>query len=152
MIEKKIRLVHPQWHTLLLLLQLKTLPIESVVAVAVKCSKRQEHQTATNDENKSRSDDWMSALWPSEVNAKAGKAITEFAMCTAARKRSDSTTIKSIVVAWLDMLNLKADDSNLDIEVEKFVSLDEHSTLSYTIGHRLVKKVHKNIHTCFPLL
>lgn len=84
---------------------------------------------------------WISSLWSPEAKAKAGKVMIEFAMCFAARKRMSDSIIKKIVSGWLSMLNLEANDSTLDIEVEKFVSLDEHSMLSYIIGHRLIGKV-----------
>ena len=71
-------------------------------------------------------------------------------MCAAARKRLDTSETKKIVTTWLTMLDLEANDSNLDVEVEKFVALDEHSTLSYIIGHRLVGKVTNA--SAFPLL
>ena len=88
---------------------------------------------------------WISFLWNDKVNAKAGKAMAEFAMCAAARKRLEQSQIKKIVVAWLGVLKLDADfdvnDSALDLEVEKFVALDDHSMLSYIIGHKLIKEV-----------
>ena len=85
---------------------------------------------------------WISSLWSLEASEKADKAMMEFAMCVAARKRMKSDTIiKKIVSGWLSMLNLKHNDSALDIEVKKFVKLDEHSMLSYIIGHRLIGKV-----------
>lgn len=71
--------------------------------------------------------------------------MAEFAMCAAARKRLDQSQIKKIVVAWLGILKLEPDhnvnDSVLDMEVEKFVALDDHSMLSYIIGHKLIKEV-----------
>ena len=71
--------------------------------------------------------------------------MAEFAMCAAARKRLEQSQIKKIVVAWLGVLKLDADydvnDSALDLEVEKFVALDDHSMLSYIIGHKLMKEV-----------
>ena len=71
--------------------------------------------------------------------------MAEFAMCAAARKRLEQSQIKKIVVAWLGILKLEVDynvnDSALDLEVEKFVALDDHSMLSYIIGHKLIKEV-----------
>ena len=71
--------------------------------------------------------------------------MAEFAMCAAARKRLDQSQIKKIVVAWLGILQLdvgyNVNDSALDLEVEKFVALDDHSMLSYIIGHKLIKEV-----------
>lgn len=130
---------------LLSLFQLKSLPIEAVVAVAEKCHERQvvKQNAQTN---------WISDLWSSEINSKAGLAIMDFAMCSAARKRTDTHETKKIVSTWLAMLNLEANDSSLDLEVEKFVALDEHSTLSYIIGHRLVGKVATNTELAFYLM
>lgn len=85
--------------------------------------------------------DWIASLWNEDTNAKAGYALMDFAMCAAARKELPIKQIKSIVSVWLNLLNLGALDSNLDIEVEKFVNQDEHSLLSYIIGHRLAGKV-----------
>ena len=87
---------------------------------------------------------WMSSLWNDKVNTKAGKAMAEFAMCAAARKRLEPALIKKIVVAWLGILKLEFPDvesSDLDLEVEKFVALDDHSMLSYIIGHKIIQQV-----------
>ena len=113
--------------------QLKTLPIEAVLAAAEKC------------ENRSKSSDWISALWSSQVNQKAGRSLVDFAMCAAARKKLHLQVVKKIVDVWLRSLNCDPKDSTLDIEVEKFVALDEHSALSYVIGHKLARKVRKNL-------
>lgn len=109
-------------------LQLKSLPIEAVVAAAEKCREKDRL-------------DWIASLWSEETNAKAGYALMDFAMCAAARKKLPVDQVKSIVDVWLKLLNLEASDSTLDIEVEKFVNQDEHSLLSYIIGHRLCGKV-----------
>lgn len=116
-------------------LQLKTLPIDAILAAAEKCK------------NRSKSSDWISALWSSEVNQKAGRSLVDFAMCAAARKKMPIQDIKNIVTTWLSLLNCDPKDSTLDIEVEKFVSLDEHSALSYVIGHKLAQKVYSHSHT-----
>ena len=117
-------------------LQLKTLPIDAILAATEKCK------------NRSKSSDWISALWSSEVNQKAGRSLVDFAMCAAARKKMPIQDIKNIVTTWLSLLNCDPKDSTLDIEVEKFVSLDEHSALSYVIGHKLAQKVrHSHSHT-----
>ena len=116
------------------------MPLDALLAVADKCRDRYLSQDAHPKDLSWIADD----LWSPVSNAKAGKAITEFGMCMAARSKKlpdTSKTIKKIVTSWLNWLNLDANDSNLDIEVEKFVSLDEHSMLSYVIGHRLAAKV-----------
>ena len=92
-------------------------------------------------ENQQRDLHWISSMWSAENKTKAAKAMIDFAMCYAARKRVSDGIIKKIVSAWLSMLNLEANDEDLDFEVEKFVSLDEHSMLSYIIGHRIIGKV-----------
>ena len=122
-----------------IIFQLKTLPIEAVLAAADKC------------ENRSKSSDWISALWSSQVNQKAGRSLVDFAMCAAARKKLQLQVVKKIVDVWLRNLNCDPTDSTLDIEVEKFVALDEHSALSYVIGHKLARKVsHRcGFSTCF---
>ena len=113
--------------------QLKSLPIEVIIAAAEKCR------------NRSQSDhkDWITLLWSPEDNAKATKTLLDHAMCVASRKKLENPQIKTIVTAWLNSLNFDPNDSNLDLEVEKYVALDEHSTLSYIIGHRLVQKVRR---------
>ena len=102
-----------------------------IIAAAEKCR------------NRSQSDqkDWITLLWSPEDNAKATKTLLDHAMCVASRKKLENPQIKTIVTAWLNSLNFDPNDSNLDLEVEKYVALDEHSTLSYIIGHRLVQKV-----------
>ena len=93
-------------------------------------------------DRRSAQSNWISSLWSdAEVNTKAGKAMAEFAMCVAARKKLETGLIKKIVSAWLGILKLDANDSTLDLEVEKFVAIDDHSMLSYIIGHRLIKEV-----------
>ena len=91
--------------------------------------------------DRSAQSNWISSLWSDEVNTKAGKAMAEFAMCAAARKKLETGLIKKIVSAWIRILKLDANDSTLDLEVEKFVAIDDHSMLSYIIGHRLIKEV-----------
>ena len=93
------------------------------------------------DRGRSAQSNWISSLWSDEVNTKAGKAMAEFAMCAAARKKLETGLIKKIVSAWIRILKLDANDSTLDLEVEKFVAIDDHSMLSYIIGHRLIKEV-----------
>ena len=95
--------------------------------------------------DRSAQSNWISSLWSDEVNTKAGKAMAEFAMCAAARKKLETGLIKKIVSAWIRILKLDANDSTLDLEVEKFVAIDDHSMLSYIIGHRLIKEVCKII-------
>merc|ERR1712156_1028526 len=109
---------------------LKSLPIEAVVRAVEKC----------RDRGRSAQSNWISSLWSDEVNTKAGKAMAEFAMCAAARKKLETGLIKKIVSAWIRILKLDANDSTLDLEVEKFVAIDDHSMLSYIIGHRLIKE------------
>ena len=87
--------------------------------------------------------DWVTLLCE-ETKLKAGKALVDFAMCAAARTKLDPQLVKKIVTTWLNNLNLAPDDSTLDIEVEKFVYQDEHSLLSYVIGHRLIVKVNEH--------
>ena len=84
---------------------------------------------------------WISNLWNAEHNSKAMKALLDHAMCAASRKKLEQPLIKKIVTAWSLSLDFQPNDSNLDIEVEKYVALDEHSTLTYFIGHRLIAKV-----------
>ena len=119
---------------------LKSLPMEVVIKAVEKCRDRWPRQPQNSAQS-----NWISFLWDDEVNKKAGKAMAEFAMCAAARKRQDQSQIKQIVVAWLGILKLDADynvnDSALDLEVEKFVALDDHSMLSYIIGHNLIKEI-----------
>ena len=113
---------------------MKTLPIDAIIGTAEKFSSR-------NISQNKHFQDWISKFWTSENNVKAMKALLDHAMCTASRKRLDEKITKRIVTAWFNCLNYDASDSNLDLEVEKFVALDEHSTLSYIIGHRLAQKV-----------
>ena len=128
--------------TLIFCFQLKSLPMEAVIKAVEKCRDRSRPQQPQN----SAQSNWISSsLWNDKVNTKAGKAMAEFAMCAAARKRLEQSQIKKIVVAWLGILKLENDynvnDSALDLEVEKFVALDDHSMLSYIIGHKLIKEV-----------
>ena len=120
--------------------QLKSLPMEVVIKAVEKCRDRWPRQPQNSAQS-----NWISFLWNDKVNTKAGKYMAEFAMCAAARKRLDHIQIKKIVVAWLGVLKLDAEydvnDSALDLEVEKFVALDDHSMLSYIIGHKLIKEV-----------
>ena len=124
----------------LLYFQLKSLPMEAVIKAVEKCRDRRPQQPQNNAQS-----NWISSLWNDKVNTKAGKTMAEFAMCAAARKRLDQSQIKKIVVAWLGILKLEPDynvnDSALDLDVEKFVALDDHSMLSYIIGHKLIKEV-----------
>ena len=129
---------------------MKTLPIDAIIGTAERCSSRSQNK---------HFQDWISKFWTSENNVKSMKALLDHAMCTAARKRLDEKITKRIVTAWFNCLNYDASDSNLDLEVEKFVALDEHSTLSYIIGHRLAQKVKailffskKNLCTCCPFV
>ena len=119
---------------ILLWFQLKTLPIDAIIGTAEKFSNR-------NISQNKHFHDWISKFWTPQNNLKAMKALLDHAMCTASRKRLDEKITKRIVTAWFNCLNFEASDSNLDLEVEKFVALDEHSTLSYIIGHRLSQKV-----------
>lgn len=116
-----------------MILQLKSLPIEALLYTAEIC---RDPKLANHPMS------WVSSLWTEDKIAKVCKDITDFAMCSAARKKMEAPLVKQIVSVWLKILNLDPDDSNLDIEVEKFVELDEHSFLSYIIGHRLISKVH----------
>ena len=84
---------------------------------------------------------WISNLWTAEDNSKVIKALVDHAICAASRKKLDWELIKKMVDVWLDSLNIDPNDSILDIEVEKYVAIDEHSRLSYIIAHRLSKKV-----------
>ena len=69
-------------------------------------------------------------------------------------KRLEPPLVKKIVVAWLGILKLEldynVDGSDLDLDVEKFVALDDHSMLSYIIGHKLIKEV--SIYTSFIIV
>ena len=120
--------------------QLKSLPMDAVIKAVEKFRDRWPRQPQNSAQS-----NWISFLWNDKVNIKAGKAMAEFAMCAAARKKLEQSQIKKIVVAWLGVLKLDADfdvnDSALDLEVEKFVALDDHSMLSYIIGHKLIKEV-----------
>ena len=110
------------------------MPIDAIIGTAEKFSNR-------NISQNKHFHDWISKFWTPQNNLKAMKALLDHAMCTASRKRLDEKITKRIVTAWFNCLNFEASDSNLDLEVEKFVALDEHSTLSYIIGHRLAQKV-----------
>ena len=118
--------------------QLKSLPMEAVIKAVEKCRDRRPQQPQNNAQS-----NWISSLWNDKVNTKAGKAMADFVMCAAARKRLGPDQTKKIVAAWLGILKLNYDvnDSDLDLEVEKFVALDDHSMLSYIIGHKLIKEV-----------
>ena len=110
------------------------MPIDAIIGTAEKFSNR-------NISQNKHFHDWISKFWTPQNNLKAMKALLDHAMCTASRKRLDEKITKRIVTAWFNCLNFEASDSNLDLEVEKFVALDEHSTLSYIIGHRLAQRV-----------
>ena len=123
--------------------------MEAVIKAVEKCRDRRPQQPQNNAQS-----NWISSLWNDKVNTKAGKTMAEFAMCAAARNRLEPPLVKKIVVAWLGILKLELDhnvnDSDLDLEVEKFVALDDHSMLSYIIGHKLIKEV--SIYTSFIIV
>ena len=123
--------------------------MDAVIKAVEKCRDRRPQQPQNNAQS-----NWISSLWNDKVNTKAGKTMAEFAMCAAARKRLEPPLVKKIVVAWLGILKLEldynVDGSDLDLDVEKFVALDDHSMLSYIIGHKLIKEV--SIYTSFIIV
>ncbi len=71
--------------------------------------------------------------------------MVDFGLCSAARKKLPTVTVNTIVKSWaetsLSSPEIASETSSIELEVEKYVSLDERATLSYSIGAQIHKKV-----------
>ena len=72
--------------------------------------------------------------------SKVERSLCEYCMIYAAKCELELEVIKTIVSKWLRLFP-DGSDSNLDIEVDKYVSLGGKTAQIYEIGYQLCSKV-----------
>ena len=80
------------------------------------------------------------ALLTASTCSKIRAATLDFAMVLAARRKLDESDLTRIVTLWAKSLT-QEEISDLEIEVEKFTSLDGQTLQLYEIGLHLYQKV-----------
>ena len=73
--------------------------------------------------------------------SKVEQALCDYSMVYAAKCELKLEIIQNVVSKWLRMFPTEV-DSNLDIEVEKYVSLGGKTAQIYEIGYQLYVKVY----------
>ena len=73
--------------------------------------------------------------------SKVEQALCDYSMVYAAKCELKLEIIQNVVSKWLRMFPTEV-DSNLDIEVEKYVSLGGKTAQIYEIGYQLYLKVY----------
>ena len=119
--------------------QLKLLSIEEVVSAIDRWSKRG-NDLKNEDTHIVKSSDIFAKLYTKPMCSKIEIAICDFSMIYAAKCELKLEIIQRIVSMWLRLFP-DGNDSNLDIEVEKYVSLGGKTAQIYEIGYQIYAKV-----------
>ena len=118
--------------------QLKLISIEEVLSAIDRFRERQ-------NEAKSHVafecvDKPFSKLWVKPMCSKIEQALCEYCMIYAAKCELVLEVTKIVVSKWLRLFP-DGKDSNLDLEVDKYVSLGGNTAQIYEIGYQLYEKV-----------
>ena len=119
--------------------QLKLLSIEEVVSAIDRWSKRG-NDLENEDTHMVKSSDIFAKLYTKPMCSKIEIAICDYSMIYAAKCELKLEIIQRIVSMWLRLFP-DGNDSNLDIEVEKYVSLGGKTAQIYEIGYQIYAKV-----------
>ena len=130
---------------LLKLFQLKLLSIDEVLCAIDRWSQRnQDNANGVSSEFINGSDP-LCKTWIKPLCSKIELALCDYCMIYAAKCELKLDLVKRIVSKWLRLFP-DGNDSNLDIDVEKYVSLGGKTAQIYEIGYQLYSKVIYEIH------
>ena len=125
---------------LLKLFQLKLLSIDEVLCAIDRWSQRnQDNANGVSSEFINGSDP-LCKTWIKPLCSKIEQALCDYCMIYAAKCELKLDLVKRIVSKWLRLFP-DGNDSNLDIDVEKYVSLGGKTAQIYEIGYQLYSKV-----------
>ena len=121
--------------------QLKLLSIEEVLSATDRWFQRKTETVCDVSSGSMNASDPFSKLWAKPICSKVEQALCDYGMIHAARCELKLEIIKNVVSKWLRLFPVDV-DSNLDIEVEKYVSLGGKTAQIYEIGYQLYSKVY----------